>query len=203
MSHVPTPTTGRPSLSARAISESVPKPPPTATSASAARAISPLRSSPIPVGTAIDTHGFAASRSLPGSSPSVTPPASCAPRHAAAITPPRPPQTTTAPARASSAPTVSAPRSWSASASPVPTTPIYGTRCVMTPAWSRARKAGALRRAAGGLCLGGGPGALVQLRDGLVVLGAAVARLLLGDGFARDLRRLLLRVLLGLVAQRE
>ena len=83
MSHVPTPTTGRPIRSANAISESVPKPPPTATSASTARTMSALRSSPMPVAMAIETQGFAAERSSPGSSPMVVPPASRAPRQAA------------------------------------------------------------------------------------------------------------------------
>src|SRR4051812_14186273 len=125
MSHVPTPTTGRPVFSARAISESVPKPPPTATSASDARTTSPLRNSPMPVGTTTDSHGLPAARSVPGSSPRVSPPASRAPRHAAAITPPSPPQTTIAPAVASSRPTTSAARSRAASASPAPTTATY------------------------------------------------------------------------------
>src|SRR5439155_3027084 len=127
------PTTGRPSFSASAISESVPKPPPTATTASDARTTSPLRSSPIPVGTATVTHAFAAERSSPGSSPIVSPPAACAPRHAAAITPPSPPQTTTAPAAASSPPTSSASRSCSDAASPGPTTAMYGVRAFTGP----------------------------------------------------------------------
>src|SRR3954451_21563922 len=126
MSHVPTPTTGRPSLSASAISESVPKPPPTAITPSAARTTRPLRSSPIPVAIATETHGLAAVRSGPGRSPTVTPPASLAPRHAAAMTPPSPPQTSTAPPRASARPTSSATASSSASASPAPTTATYG-----------------------------------------------------------------------------
>src|SRR3954452_1713288 len=131
MSHVPTPTTGRPSLSASAISESVPKLPPTATSPSAARTTRPLRSSPRPVAMTTVTHGLAAARSVPGSSPTVTPPASPAPREAAAMTPPRPPQTTTAPARASSRPTSYAVASSWAVASPEPTTAMY--RVAVTP----------------------------------------------------------------------
>ena len=51
-----------------------------------------------------DTHSFASARSGPGSSPIVIPPALAAPRQAASITPPRPPQMTVAPARASSEP---------------------------------------------------------------------------------------------------
>src|SRR3954469_25540382 len=138
MSHVPTPTTGRPSLSASAISESVPKPPPTATTPSVARTTRPLRSSPIPLAIATVSHWWAAVRSGPGRSPTVTPPASLAPRHAAAMTPPRPPQTSTAPARASAWPTSSAAAFSSASASPAPTTAMY---------WVGAATAGSVTRA--------------------------------------------------------
>ncbi len=91
-------------------------------SASAERTINPLRSSPRPVGIAIETHSLASRRSLPGSSATVTPPAPKAPRDAAAITPPSPPVTVTAPARPSEAPISSAAANSSALASPGPTT---------------------------------------------------------------------------------
>src|SRR5207253_1158161 len=81
---------------ANPISDSVPNSPPTATTASAARTTSPLRSSPSPVAMATTTCGFAALRSLPGRMPTVSPPSRRAPRQAASITPDRPPQTTTA-----------------------------------------------------------------------------------------------------------
>ena len=65
MSQVPSPTTRLPAFSASAISDSVPYPPPTAISASAARTTSALRASPRPVGIATSTKGFAAARSSP------------------------------------------------------------------------------------------------------------------------------------------
>jgi hypothetical protein len=51
-SHVPSPTTGFPILSASAISESVPNSPCTAITTSAVRTTIALRASPIPVATA-------------------------------------------------------------------------------------------------------------------------------------------------------
>src|SRR4051795_2258812 len=72
--------------------------------------------------------------------------------------------------------------------------------------WARADAAApALRRAVDGPRSGLRRGALVELSHRLVVPGAAIAarRLLLGHGVARDLRRLLLGILLGLVAQRQ
>src|SRR4051795_9005414 len=125
-SHVPSPTTGRPALRPSAISLRAPHAPPIATIASAARTTSALRASPSPVGTATWTQPLASPRSSPGSSPTVVPPRERAPRHAASITPPRPPQTSTAPAAAISAPTCSAVSSSSGLARPGPTTAIHG-----------------------------------------------------------------------------
>src|SRR4051794_24534404 len=125
-SHVPSPTTGRPALRPSAISLRVPHAPPIATIASAARTTSTLRASPSPVGTATCTQPFASSRSSPGSSPTVIPPRERAPRHAASITPPRPPHTRTAPASAIAAPASSAHATSRASARPGPTTAIHG-----------------------------------------------------------------------------
>ena len=68
------PTPRLPAFSASAISESVPYPPPTAISASAARTTSALRASPRPVGIATSTNSFAAPRSVPGRIPTVVPP---------------------------------------------------------------------------------------------------------------------------------
>jgi hypothetical protein len=92
--HVCSPKTLSPACSPRATSERVPYEPPTAIIASAVRTISPLRSSPSPVGIAIETHSLASLRSSPGSMPITVPPACEQPFDAAAITPPRPPQTT-------------------------------------------------------------------------------------------------------------
>src|SRR3954447_3234376 len=125
-SHVPSPTTGRPALRPSAISLRVPHAPPTATIASAARTTSAWRASPSPVGTATCTQPLASPRSSPGSRPTVIPPRERAPRHAASITPPSPPQTSTAPAVAMPAPTSSAAASSSALARPGPTTAIHG-----------------------------------------------------------------------------
>src|SRR4051812_4388645 len=125
-SHVPSPTTGRPALRPSAISLRVPHAPPIATIASAARTTSALRASPSPVGTATWTQPLASPRSSPGSSPTVIPPRERAPRHAASITPPSPPQTRTAPAAAISAPTSSAASSSAGLARPGPTTAIHG-----------------------------------------------------------------------------
>src|SRR3954468_18510651 len=125
-SHVLSPTTGRPVLRPNAISLSVPHAPPTAMIASAARTTSALRPSPNPVGTATCTQPLASLRSSPGSSPTVVPPRERAPRHAASITPPSPPHTSTAPAAAIPAPTSSAAASSSGRARPGPTTAIQG-----------------------------------------------------------------------------
>src|SRR5207247_439798 len=82
---------------AMAISESVPQPPPIAITALAARTISALRISPIPVASATSMSGFASRGSFPGRMPTVSPPACFAPRAAADITPPSPPHSSTAP----------------------------------------------------------------------------------------------------------
>src|SRR5512132_2402060 len=120
--------TTKPPFSASAISDSVPGPPPTATTASAARTTSPLRSSPNPVGIATSTQPLAAERSSPGRSPTVVPWRERAPRQAASITPPSPPVTMVAPASASSAPTSSASAHCASVASiPAPTTATYTT----------------------------------------------------------------------------
>ncbi len=100
--------TGTPVRNANAISESVPYAPPTAITTSTERTINAFRISPIPVVIATVTCGFASARARPGSNPTTVPPAAAAPRATASITPPRPPQNTTAPAWASSRPTASA-----------------------------------------------------------------------------------------------
>ena len=79
------------------------QPPPTAMIASATAMTRPFRRSPIPVGNATVRNGLPAARSLPGSSPTVVPPRRNAASHDALITPPRPPEITTAPASARSA----------------------------------------------------------------------------------------------------
>ncbi len=128
-SHVATPKTGFPARRAKPISVSVPHPPPIATTASAAPATSALRASPSPVGSASTTQPFASSRSLPGRIPTVMPPRDRAPRQAASITPPSPPQISVAPAAAIAAPASSASASSAADASaPVPTTAMQPTR---------------------------------------------------------------------------
>jgi nucleoside-triphosphatase THEP1 len=99
-SQVPSPTTGRPSLRAKAISERVPNSPPTAMTADAVRTMMTLRASPIPVTMGISTCGLASAALKPGSMPIVSPPADLAPRQAATITPPMPPQMRIAPASA-------------------------------------------------------------------------------------------------------
>src|SRR5438132_1053169 len=93
---------------AMAISESVPQPPPIAITALAARTISALRISPIPVASATSMSGFASRGSFPGRMPTVSPPACFAPRAAAAITPPSPPHSRTAPRSAIRRPTAGA-----------------------------------------------------------------------------------------------
>src|SRR4051812_31471586 len=96
-----------------------------ATTASAARTTSALRASPRPVGSATTTQPLAASRSVPGSSPTVSPPRERAPRHAASMTPPSPPQTSPAPASATAAPASSARTSSASAARPGPTIAIH------------------------------------------------------------------------------
>src|SRR5215831_17135647 len=111
---------------ARAISLRVPQLPPIAITASLTLTTRPLRSSPIPVGSATDKYGLAAPRSRPGSRPIVRPPTSDAPWHAAAMTPPRPPHTKTTPRSASRLPTCFAISiSSSVASSPGPTTATY------------------------------------------------------------------------------
>src|SRR5579862_4485185 len=78
----------------------------------------------MPVTTTWSSHSFAPARVSPGTIPNVAPPALFAPRDAAAITSPRPPVTTVAPASASRRPTASARSSFSA---PLPITET----CVM------------------------------------------------------------------------
>ena len=82
-----------------------------AMTASPVRTTMTLRAKPMPVKTGNSTYWFGrASRgSRPGMMPMVWPPSLRAPRQAASMTPPRPPQTTVAPRRAISRPTVSAP----------------------------------------------------------------------------------------------
>src|SRR5205823_10847458 len=102
---------------------------------------------PIPVTTTWSIHSFISSLFSPGRIPIVVPPADLAPRAAAAITSPRPPQTTVAPRSASSRPTASARSSCSR---PLPIT----ATCVAIEAIVRAM---ADRQARGGtLVLGGG-----------------------------------------------
>src|SRR6202035_5600645 len=90
------PIAGRRLRTARAISDSVPSPPPKATTPSAVRARIALRPSPSPVAIARSTYWFAAAGSSPGSNPMVSPPAARAPRAACSITPVSPPQMSTA-----------------------------------------------------------------------------------------------------------
>ena len=109
-------TTGTPVRRARAISLSVPALPPIPITASAQRTRSAFRISPSPVVSATATKGFASARSVPGRRPIVRPPAAAAPRHAASMTPPRPPQTRIAPASARREPVSSAAARHAASA---------------------------------------------------------------------------------------
>ncbi len=101
-------TTGRPRLRAWATSLSVPHSPPTAIAASPEATTARLRACPVPVATTWVQWGLASPRSVPGRIPITVPPAPLAPRAAASITPGPPPQTTVAPASASSLPTSSA-----------------------------------------------------------------------------------------------
>ena len=84
-----------------AISDKVPMLLPMATRQTPARAMMALRISPMPVGTATLNHSLAWESSSSGRMPTAMPPASVAPRDAAAMTPPRPPQIPTMPAPAS------------------------------------------------------------------------------------------------------
>jgi len=97
-------------LSASAISDSVPKPPPIAISASLEQTLTQLRASPRPVETATSTNAFGGESvaAAPGRMPTVKPPASRAPRLAASITPVRPPVSSTAPRSAIARPTADA-----------------------------------------------------------------------------------------------
>src|SRR5512138_64048 len=76
-----------------------------AMTASAFMTTSELRVKPRPVAMGRSTQGLASDGEQPGTIPTVNPPSSRAPRQAASMTPPRPPQTTTAPARAMCRPT--------------------------------------------------------------------------------------------------
>ena len=76
----------------------------------------------MPVTTAWSIHSLASARDSPGRIPIVVPPADFAPRAAAAITSPSPPQTTVAPRSASSRPTSSARASCS---TPLPITETW------------------------------------------------------------------------------
>src|SRR6266545_1476777 len=93
---------------------SVPTPPPIMITASAARTTSVLRIQPMPVVIATSTYAFASRLSKPGRIPMTSPPACCAPRLTASMTPERPPVTTMAPRSASSFPTSSPARRASA-----------------------------------------------------------------------------------------
>src|SRR5208282_3703820 len=65
--------------------------------------------------------------------PTVSPPAECAPSAAASITPPRPPQTRTAPRAAISRPTSNASLCSAAGAMPAPITAIAVRRTILVP----------------------------------------------------------------------
>src|SRR3989441_3957417 len=90
------PIVGRPFLSASATSDSVPSPPPRATTPSAVLASTALRPWPRLVAIAMSIYPFASFGSSPGSRPMVKPPPARAPRAACSITPVSPPQITTA-----------------------------------------------------------------------------------------------------------
>src|SRR5947208_1869847 len=137
-------TTGRPSVRAKPISASVPHRPPTAITASPLATAARLRAWPIPVTTTWSIHSFASACISPGRIPIVVPPADFAPRAAAPMTSPRPPQTTVQPRSARSRPTCSARSSCSA---PLPIT----ATCIAVPvAWRQdeglARRTPARRR---------------------------------------------------------
>src|SRR5512132_156650 len=95
-------------MRANPISVSVPYEPPTAITASPDAATMALRACPSPVTTTWSIHSLASPRFDPGRIPIVVPPPNFAPRAAAAITSPRPPQTTVHPRSASNRPTSSA-----------------------------------------------------------------------------------------------
>ncbi len=135
----------RPVFNARPISESVPGPPPMDMTADPARATKALRACPRPVGSATVKYRLPSEASFPGSNPIVIPPACWAPRHAASITPLRPPQTRTTPSSASRRPTSSASCACSGVHSPAPITDTTRERCsfmllppkARTTAWCR------------------------------------------------------------------
>src|SRR5690606_27751233 len=77
--------------------------------------------------------------SRPGSTPTTRPPAPRAPALAAAMTPPRPPVSTTAPPRARPAPTASAAAASSGPQSPAPTTATCNRREGSMGRWYRTR----------------------------------------------------------------
>src|SRR5574338_1125971 len=87
------------------ISERVPEPPPTTITPSADSALRKSLDNPRPLGITMSQYSFANDGLSCGSIPTVNPPASCAPRDAAFITPPRPPVIKTEPDFATSAPT--------------------------------------------------------------------------------------------------
>src|SRR5580765_2752544 len=95
-------------MRANPISVSVPCEPPTAITPSPDAATSALRACLRSVITTWSIHSLASARFVPGRIPIVVPPAAFAPRAAAAITSPSPPQTTEHPRCASKRPTSSA-----------------------------------------------------------------------------------------------
>ena len=113
-----------PSLRPMAISESVPYAPAMAMSAWAVAAMTTFLAWPMPVTTGMSMKALAERASYEGRTPTVRPPALFAPRAAASMTPPRPPQTRTAPARAISAPASSARAAVSGAGSESPMTPM-------------------------------------------------------------------------------
>src|SRR5262244_3116461 len=124
--HVPRPMTGRPIFRAMAISDSAPYMPPTAITASHERTRTTLRAWSMPVTMGMVTQRLASRRRKPGRMPTTMPPGSAAPREAACMTPPRPPQRSTAPARATARPTHRARAAVRAEHVPSPTIPMWG-----------------------------------------------------------------------------
>src|SRR5687767_12746681 len=84
---------------------SVPTPPPTAIIPSDEDATTKSLAYPMPVHITMSQYSFAYKNSSCGIIPTVVPPYSFAPLHADSITPPSPPQISTAPAHAISLPT--------------------------------------------------------------------------------------------------
>ena len=103
-----------------------------------------FRACPRPVTTTWSIHSFASARLVPGRIPIVVPPAAFAPRAAAAITSPRPPQTTVQPRSASNRPTSSARASCSA---PLPITLTWTATYGPQAPTSAAGRTSACRRA--------------------------------------------------------